>query len=84
MHIQKKIRLVLVRHGESLWNKLNIYTGWSNPNLTPKGIEECNLAAKIIASQNFKISNGYSSYLQRSIDTYNLIFEEIFKLNGIY
>lgn len=82
MQLKKNLRLILVRHGESVWNHLNLYTGWSNPSLTQKGIKECLTAAQILASKSINFTQGYCSYLDRSIETYNLIVNHLHELQG--
>ena len=46
--------LVLVRHGESEWNKLNLFTGWKDPGLTEKGIAEAKKAGQLLKAQGLK------------------------------
>lgn len=75
--------MVLIRHGESLWNQNNIYTGWSDPDLTEKGILECSKAAEILKSHDIEFTGGYCSSLKRSINSYNLILEELYKSKGM-
>ena len=51
--------LVLIRHGQSEWNKKNLFTGWRNPDLTSKGIEEANKAGILLSKKNIKIETYY-------------------------
>jgi len=59
--------LVLLRHGESVWNKLNVFTGWVDVPLTPKGIEEATEAGKKLADLRFDVI--YVSTLVRAMET---------------
>lgn len=62
-------QLILVRHGKSEWNVQNIFTGWTDINLAPAGIEEAKMAGKLIRSNNITIDICFSSYLKRAIRT---------------
>ena len=64
-----KANLVIVRHGQSLWNLENKFTGWANPPLTKLGEEEAQTAGKRVASLNLDFNKAYTSYLKRSIHT---------------
>jgi 2,3-bisphosphoglycerate-dependent phosphoglycerate mutase len=70
-------RLVLVRHGESTWNKENRFTGWTDVPLTTAGIEEAKEGGELIRSQNFKFDVVHTSVLKRAIQTLNIILSEI-------
>ena len=69
--------LVLVRHGESEWNKLNLFTGWKNPDLTEKGIAEARTAARLLKAQDFKFDVAFTSDLLRAQHTLTLMLEEL-------
>jgi 2,3-bisphosphoglycerate-dependent phosphoglycerate mutase len=69
--------LVLVRHGESEWNKLNLFTGWKNPDLTEKGIAEARAAARLLKAQAFKFDVAFTSDLLRAQHTLTLMLEEL-------
>ena len=71
------IKLVLVRHGESLWNKENKFTGWTDVELSDKGIKEAIDAGKKLKEDNYNFDIVYTSVLKRSIDTANLILKEM-------
>ena len=58
--------LVLVRHGESEWNKLNLFTGWRDPGLTETGTAEAHRAGKLIKAQGFVFDIAYTSVLKRA------------------
>lgn len=68
-------KLILVRHGKSLWNIANIFTGWTDIDLAPEGIEEANVAGTIIKDYNISIDICFSSYLKRAIRTGLIILE---------
>ena len=69
--------LILVRHGQSLWNLENRFTGWVDVELSKNGREEASKAGKLI--KNLKIDFGmfYTSYLKRANETLNIILKEI-------
>ncbi|GAA6004267.1 hypothetical protein JCM10207_002514 [Rhodosporidiobolus poonsookiae] len=70
--------LVLVRHGESEWNKLNLFTGWKNPALTEKGRAEALEGGKNLKKSGFThFDVAFSSVLQRANDTLDIILKEI-------
>lgn len=70
-------RLVLVRHGESLWNKENKFTGWTDIELSKKGIEEAKEAGKLLKEKGYIFDMAYSSVLKRANDTLDYILEEL-------
>ncbi len=70
-------KLVLLRHGESIWNKANRFTGWTDVGLSEKGIIEAIEAGKILKEQGFKFKVAYTSYLTRAIKTLWLALEEM-------
>src|ERR1700750_2058398 len=69
--------LVLVRHGESEWNKLNLFTGWRDPDLTETGIVEARRAGRLLKEQGFKFDIAYTSSLRRAQHTLALILDEL-------
>jgi 2,3-bisphosphoglycerate-dependent phosphoglycerate mutase len=69
--------LVLVRHGESEWNKLNLFTGWRDPNLTATGVAEARRAGTLLKEQGFVFDIAFTSALSRAQHTLALILEEI-------
>jgi 2,3-bisphosphoglycerate-dependent phosphoglycerate mutase len=73
--------LVLVRHGESEWNAKNLFTGWKNPDLTPKGVEEARRAGRQLRERDILFSIGFTSALLRAQHTLDLIFEELGQAN---
>ena len=71
------MKLVLVRHGESEWNKLNLFTGWTDVDLSPKGHEEAAAAGKVLKAEGYDFDVCYTSYLKRAIHTLNHILDEM-------
>ena len=69
--------LVLVRHGESEWNKLNLFTGWKDPDLTEKGIAEARKGGRLLKAEGFRFDIAFTSALIRAQHTLKLILEEI-------
>jgi 2,3-bisphosphoglycerate-dependent phosphoglycerate mutase len=69
--------LVLVRHGESEWNKLNLFTGWRDPDLSEKGVLEARKAGRLIKAQGLRFDVAFTSVLKRAQHTLNLILEEL-------
>ena len=72
----------LVRHGQSHWNNKNLFTGWENPDLTSKGIDEAHATGLLLKKQSKIYSYLFTSLLDRAINTANIILEEL-DLNGI-
>lgn len=70
-------RIVLVRHGESQWNKENRFTGWTNVDLSDKGVEEASNAGKLLKEQGFTFQIAYTSYLKRAIKTLNGVLDSM-------
>jgi len=62
-------KLVLLRHGESTWNKENRFTGWTDVDLSQKGIEEAHDAGAVLKSQGYEFDVAYTSVLKRAIRT---------------
>jgi 2,3-bisphosphoglycerate-dependent phosphoglycerate mutase len=70
-------RLVLLRHGESAWNKENRFTGWVDVGLSEQGIKEAIEAGKVMKEKGFRFKVAYTSYLTRAIKTLWLALEEM-------
>jgi len=70
-------KLVLLRHGESEWNKENRFTGWTDVDLSDRGISEATEAGKVLKENGFDFRLAYTSYLKRAIKTLNLVLEEM-------
>ena len=64
-------KLVLIRHGESQWNKENRFTGWVDVELSEKGEKEAIAAGKLIQDSGLEFDRAYSSLLKRAINTLN-------------
>jgi len=71
------MKLILIRHGESIWNLLNQFTGWTDVGLTDNGIKEARFAAKKILKENIVINTIYTSLLKRSTHTAEIIADII-------
>lgn len=69
--------LVLVRHGQSEWNEKNLFTGWKDPGLTEKGVNEAISAGKRLAEEGFQFDLAYTSDLSRAQRTLALILKEL-------
>jgi 2,3-bisphosphoglycerate-dependent phosphoglycerate mutase len=70
-------RLVLLRHGESTWNKENRFTGWTDVDLTDKGREEAAEAGRLMAAEGYTFDVAYTSVLTRAIRTLWLALDEM-------
>jgi 2,3-bisphosphoglycerate-dependent phosphoglycerate mutase len=70
-------KLVLIRHGESLWNKENRFTGWKDIDLSEKGMEEAHAAGKLLKAEGFTFDEAYTSVLRRAIRTLWIILDEL-------
>jgi len=66
---RSKHTLVVMRHGESVWNKENRFTGWYDSELSEKGHEEAKAAGKLLSQEGFEFDLCYTSYLERAIRT---------------
>ena len=71
------MNLILIRHGQSKWNALNQFTGWKDPDLTAKGIEEAHNAGKIINNLKINFDFVFTSALIRAQRTAEIILKEI-------
>lgn len=70
-------KLVLVRHGESVWNKENRFTGWTDVELSNKGRNEAQEAGKLLKAEGFTFDYAYTSVLKRAIHTLWNILDEV-------
>ena len=70
-------KLVIVRHGESIWNLENKFTGWTNVGLSDNGIKEAINAGKTLKKLGYTFDVAYTSVLKRAQDTLNLILKEL-------
>ena len=71
------MNLILIRHGQSEWNALNQFTGWKDPDLTAKGIEEAHNAGRIINNLKINFDLVFTSALIRAQNTAEIILKEI-------
>jgi 2,3-bisphosphoglycerate-dependent phosphoglycerate mutase len=69
--------LVLVRHGQSEWNRKNLFTGWKDPGLTEKGVGEARAAGQRLAARGFSFDRAFTSELVRAQHTLKLILAEL-------
>lgn len=70
-------KVVLLRHGESTWNKENRFTGWTDVDLSEKGLEEARKAGQVLKSEGFKFDIAYTSVLKRAIRTLWITLDEL-------
>ncbi|MDR2907921.1 MAG: 2,3-diphosphoglycerate-dependent phosphoglycerate mutase [Bacteroidales bacterium] len=70
-------KVVLLRHGESVWNRENRFTGWTDVDLTSTGIEEAHEAARLLNEAGFHFGFAFTSYLKRAIKTLNVVLEDM-------
>lgn len=70
-------KLVLVRHGESIWNKENRFTGWTDVDLSEKGVEEAKKAGLLLKKEGFSFDLAYTSVLKRAIRTLWIILDQM-------
>ena len=73
------IKLVLLRHGESIWNKENRFTGWTDVDLTEKGVAEAQEAGRLLKEAGFEFDLAFTSVLKRA----NRTLEIVFKVNSL-
>lgn len=62
-------RIVLLRHGESVWNRENRFTGWTDVDLTEKGVAEAAAAGELLRAEGITFDRAYTSYLKRAVRT---------------
>lgn len=70
-------KLVLIRHGESTWNKENRFTGWTDVDLSEKGMQEAVEAGKTLREAGYEFDLAYTSVLKRAIRTLNVVLDEL-------
>ena len=71
------MKLVMLRHGESVWNKENRFTGWTDVDLSETGISEASQAGDALLTNGFDFDVCYTSYLKRAIHTLNIVLERL-------
>lgn len=72
--------LVLIRHGQSIWNLENRFTGWWDVDLTDKGVAEAQAAGALLAAKGMDFDTGFTSLQSRAIKTLNIVFETMGRL----
>lgn len=70
-------KLVLIRHGQSVWNKANQFTGWTDIDLTEQGREEARNAGEILKNEDFEFDIAYTSVLKRAIRSLWIVLDEM-------
>jgi 2,3-bisphosphoglycerate-dependent phosphoglycerate mutase len=70
-------KLVLVRHGESVWNKENRFTGWTDVDLSEQGVKEAHEAGRVLKAEGLTFDAAYTSVLKRAIRTLHNILDEM-------
>lgn len=70
-------KIVLIRHGESEWNKANLFTGWTDVDLSQKGIAEAKSAGELLKQVGFTFDLAYTSVLKRAIRTLWIVLDEL-------
>src|SRR5436190_1930207 len=73
-------KIVLLRHGESAWNKENRFTGWEDVDLSGAGVDEASAAGRLLAAEGYDFDVAYTSLLTRAIRTLHLGLEEMDRL----
>lgn len=70
-------KVVMIRHGESEWNKLNLFTGWTDVDLSDRGVEEAIWAGKKLKEEGYTFDVAFTSVLKRAIKTLNFVLEQM-------
>ncbi|MDR2925301.1 MAG: 2,3-diphosphoglycerate-dependent phosphoglycerate mutase [Azoarcus sp.] len=70
-------KVVLLRHGESVWNKENRFTGWADVDLTAQGIKEARVAGQLLKREGYRFDMAFTSVLKRANKTLNVVLEEL-------
>lgn len=70
-------KIVLLRHGESVWNKENRFTGWTDVDLTEKGVIEAKKAGDVLKENGFLFDKAYTSYLKRAVKTLDCVLDRM-------
>src|SRR5450755_3825367 len=73
-------KLVLIRHGESTWNKENRFTGWTDVDLSDKGVQEAIEAGITLKKEGFEFDLAFTSVLKRAIKTLNVVLDQLDQL----
>lgn len=70
-------RIVLLRHGQSIWNKENRFTGWTDVDLTEEGVAEAARAGELLRDEGFAFGMAYTSYLKRAVRTLDCVLDRL-------
>ncbi len=70
-------KLVLLRHGESVWNKENRFTGWADVDLAEEGVEQAKKAGQLLKKYDYNFDRGFTSVLKRAIKTLHIVLEDL-------
>jgi 2,3-bisphosphoglycerate-dependent phosphoglycerate mutase len=70
-------KIVLLRHGESEWNRENRFTGWTDVDLSETGIGEAVMAGGLLKKEGFAFTKAFTSYLKRAVKTLNIVLDEM-------
>jgi 2,3-bisphosphoglycerate-dependent phosphoglycerate mutase len=70
-------RLILLRHGQSIWNRDAVFTGWTDVDLCDNGLSEANQAAALLRAHDIKFDHCFTSYLKRSIHTLWIVLDAL-------
>lgn len=69
-------RIVLLRHGESVWNRENRFTGWTDVDLSERGVREAAEAGELLRREGFRFGRAYTSYLKRAVKTLDIVLDK--------
>ena len=70
-------KVVLLRHGESTWNRENRFTGWTDVDLSEKGVAEAEKAGLLLREEGFLFGHAYTSYLKRAVKTLGVVLDKL-------
>jgi len=70
-------QLVLLRHGQSVWNRQNLFTGWTDVDLSEQGVEEAREAGVLLKKEGFLFEIAFTSLLKRAVQTLRIVLEEM-------
>ena len=73
-------KLVLIRHGESIWNKEDRFTGWTDVDLSPLGFQQAKEAGALLKKHGYSFDIAFTSVLKRAIKTLDIVLEELDQL----
>lgn len=70
-------KIVLLRHGESVWNRENRFTGWTDVDLSEKGVAEAVKAGETLLREGFRFGRAYASFLKRAVKTLDVVLDKL-------